>query len=72
MLQPKATLRFPYGEVSLEENEDQEEEDVAPKLAFSGILQGQVLNGICNAQYRDENVNLRYSYKVLILFSLNG
>ncbi|GKA10237.1 hypothetical protein Tco_0689670 [Tanacetum coccineum] len=34
---PKATLRFPYGEMSLEENKDQEEEEVltAPKLAVS-------------------------------------
>lgn len=60
---PKATLRFPFGEVSLEENEDQEEEDAGPKLSFSGIFKGQVLNGICNAQYRDDNLNLRYSYK---------
>ncbi|CAH1449128.1 unnamed protein product [Lactuca virosa] len=60
---PKATLRFPYGEVSLEENEDHEEEDAAPKLAVSGIFKGQVLNGICNAQYGDDNLNLRYSYK---------
>lgn len=59
---PKATLRFPFGEVSLEENEE-EEEDAVPKLSFSGIFKGQLLNGICNAQYRDDNLNLRYSYK---------
>ncbi|KAI3709397.1 hypothetical protein L2E82_39159 [Cichorium intybus] len=60
---PKATLRFPFGEVSIEENEDQEEEEAPPKLAFSGIFKGQVLNGICNAHYRDDTLNLRYSYK---------
>ncbi|XP_024985972.1 outer envelope pore protein 37, chloroplastic [Cynara cardunculus var. scolymus] len=60
---PKTTLRFPFGEVSLEENEDLEEEDASPKLSVSGIFKGQVLNGICNAQYRDDNLNLRYSYK---------
>ncbi|KAK9067248.1 hypothetical protein SSX86_014574 [Deinandra increscens subsp. villosa] len=60
---PKATLKFPYGEVSLEETEDQEEEDAAPKLSYSGILKGQVLNGICNAQFSDDMLNLRYSFK---------
>lgn len=54
--------------MSLEENEDHEEEDAAPKLSVSGIFKGQVLNGICNAQYGDDNLNLRYSYKVFILF----
>ncbi|KAI3804197.1 hypothetical protein L1987_25563 [Smallanthus sonchifolius] len=58
---PKASLKFPFGEVSLEENV--EEEDAAPKLSFSGILKGQVLKGICNAQYRDDTLNLRYSFK---------
>lgn len=64
--QPKSTLKFPFGEVSLEENEEQEvEEDVSPKLSVSGIFKAQLLNGICNAQYQDDNLNLRYSYKVL-------
>ncbi|GKC05909.1 outer envelope pore protein 37, chloroplastic [Tanacetum coccineum] len=62
---PKATLRFPYGEVSLEEYEDQgeEEEVAAPKLAVSALFKGQLLNGICNAQYMNDNLNLRYAYK---------
>ncbi|KAK1419633.1 hypothetical protein QVD17_28861 [Tagetes erecta] len=63
---PKATLKFPFGEVSLEENEEEEEEDAAataPKLAVSGILKGQLFKGICNAQFRDDNLNLRYSFK---------
>ncbi|KAL9992160.1 putative outer envelope pore protein [Helianthus debilis subsp. tardiflorus] len=63
---PKAALKFPFGEVSFEENEDQEEEeevDAAPKLAFSGILKAQVHKGILNAQYREDMLNLRYSFK---------
>ncbi|KAJ0817590.1 putative outer envelope pore protein [Helianthus annuus] len=66
---PKAALKFPFGEVSFEENEDQEEEeevDAAPKLAFSGILKAQVHKGILNAQYREDMLNLRYSFKVCV------
>ncbi|GJX12392.1 hypothetical protein Tco_0204150, partial [Tanacetum coccineum] len=55
---PKVTLRFPYGEVSLEEYEDQEEEEVltTPKFAVSAsctcisychaAAQGQILGSI--------------------------
>ncbi|OUZ99291.1 hypothetical protein BVC80_717g10 [Macleaya cordata] len=57
---PKATFRFPIGEVSLEERE---EEEVKKVLAISGIVKGQLLNGICTAEYKDEDLNLRYSYK---------
>nr|XP_043617856.1 outer envelope pore protein 37, chloroplastic [Erigeron canadensis] len=66
---PRTTLRFPYGEVSLEENEyhvEEEEENenvAAPKLSVSAIFKGQLLNGIFNAQYMDDDLNLRYSYK---------
>ncbi|KAI7737878.1 hypothetical protein M8C21_032142 [Ambrosia artemisiifolia] len=63
---PKATFKFPFGEVSLEENEDQEEEEeeaAAPKLAFSGIVKAPLLKGICNAHYSDDVLNLRYSFK---------
>ncbi|KAL8195944.1 hypothetical protein R6Q57_024944 [Mikania cordata] len=60
---PKATFKFPFGEVSLEENEGEDVEDAAPKLLFSGILKGQVLKGVCNAQYKDDALNLRYSFK---------
>ncbi|PIA25749.1 hypothetical protein AQUCO_10800027v1 [Aquilegia coerulea] len=59
---PKATFRFPLGEISVEERE-QEEEDLRRVLSVSGIVKGQLLNGICAAQYKDENLNLRYSYK---------
>ncbi|KAK9137498.1 hypothetical protein Sjap_008092 [Stephania japonica] len=30
---------------------------------MSGIVKGHLLNGVCTAQYRDEDLNLRYSYK---------
>ncbi|KAJ8433883.1 hypothetical protein Cgig2_021266 [Carnegiea gigantea] len=59
-LQPKATLKFPYGEVSLEEKEDEEEKRL---LSVSGIVKGSVLNGVCTALYKDETLNLRYCYK---------
>ncbi|KOM33848.1 hypothetical protein LR48_Vigan01g340400 [Vigna angularis] len=57
---PKATLRFPLGEVSLQEKE---EEEVKSLLSVSGILKGQFLSGVCSAQYKDEEVKLRYCYK---------
>ncbi|MCL7037113.1 hypothetical protein MKW94_011505 [Papaver nudicaule] len=58
---PRATFRFPAGEVSLEERE--EEEELKKVLSVSGIVKGQFLNGICTAQYQDDDLNLRYSYK---------
>lgn len=63
-MQPKATFRCPVGEVSLQEKE---EEDVKRLLSVSGIVKGQCLNGICTALYKDEEMKLRYSYKVLFL-----
>lgn len=57
---PKATLKFPYGEVSLEEKEDEEEKRI---LSVSGIVKGSLLNGVCTALYKDETLNLRYCYK---------
>lgn len=61
ILQPRATLKFPLGEVSLLERED---EEVKRTLSINGILKGQILNGVCTAQYRDEDLKLRYIYKV--------
>ena len=61
ILQPRATLKFPFGEVSLLERED---EEVKRTLSINGILKGQILNGVCTAQYRDEDLKLRYIYKV--------
>ncbi|KAI8537153.1 hypothetical protein RHMOL_Rhmol09G0003600 [Rhododendron molle] len=57
---PKATFKFPIGEVSFEEKE---EEEVKKMLSISGIVKGQLLNGVCTAQYQDESLNLRYLYK---------
>lgn len=57
---PRATLKFPLGEVSLEERED---EEVKRTLSVSGIVKGQILNGLCAAQFNDEDLKLRYSYK---------
>jgi hypothetical protein len=64
ILQPRATLKFPLGEVSLEERDD---EEVKKALSINGILKGQILNGVCTAQYQDEDLKLRYIYKVCIL-----
>ncbi|MFQ6632786.1 hypothetical protein Gotur_012122, partial [Gossypium turneri] len=57
---PKATIRFPTGEVTLEERED---EEVPRKLLINGILKGPILNGVGSAHYTDEELRLRYSYK---------
>ncbi|KAF6162344.1 hypothetical protein GIB67_008473 [Kingdonia uniflora] len=60
---PKATFRFPLGEVSLEERGKEEEEEVKRVLSVSGIVKSQLLNGLCTAQFNDDNLNLRYAYK---------
>ncbi|PSS35761.1 Outer envelope pore protein like [Actinidia chinensis var. chinensis] len=57
---PKATFKFPLGEVSLEEKE---EEEVKRMLSINGIIRGHLLNGVCTAQYNDESLKLRYLYK---------
>ncbi|KAH9617880.1 hypothetical protein KSS87_009980 [Heliosperma pusillum] len=57
---PRATLKFPCGEVSVEEKED---EEVKRILSVNGVVKGSILNGFCTALYKDENLNLRYSYK---------
>ncbi|KAK8503863.1 hypothetical protein V6N13_021644 [Hibiscus sabdariffa] len=59
---PKATIRFPTGEVTLEEREE-EEEEVPRKVSINGILRGPILNGIGAAHYTDEELKLRYAYK---------
>ncbi|KAF2325606.1 hypothetical protein GH714_031023 [Hevea brasiliensis] len=59
-LQPRATFKFPLGEVSLEERED---EEVKRSLSVGGIVKGQMLNGLCTAQFNDEDLKLRYAYK---------
>ncbi|KAM5548314.1 outer envelope pore protein 37, chloroplastic [Rosa sericea] len=57
---PKATLKFPLGEVTLEEKE---EEETNKMLSINGIVKGQLLNGLCTAHYMDEELKLRYSFK---------
>lgn len=57
---PRATLRFAQGEVSLEEKEIDKANRV---LSINGILKGHLLNGSCTALYKDNDLNLTYSYK---------
>ncbi|KAK4387876.1 Outer envelope pore protein 37, chloroplastic [Sesamum angolense] len=59
---PRATLKFPLGEVSLEEKEEEEEEQKRG-LSVNGIVKSHVLDGVCTARYSEENVELRYAYK---------
>ncbi|RRT63695.1 hypothetical protein BHE74_00018576 [Ensete ventricosum] len=59
---PKTTVQFPLGEVSVE-RKDQETEKA---LSISGILKGELLNGVCTALYGDEDLSVRYCYKVII------
>lgn len=63
-MQPKATIHCPLGEVSLEEKKTEEVEKV---LSVNGILKGHILNGVCTALYKDNDLNLRYCYKVIII-----
>ena len=50
------------GEVALKERE---EEEVPGTLSVNGILKGPILNGVCAAHYTNEELKLRYSYKVV-------
>ncbi|CAL0330724.1 unnamed protein product [Lupinus luteus] len=65
---PKATFKFPIGEVCLQEEEEEEEEQVVKDhtnnvLSLNGILKAQFLHGLCTAQYQDQHFKLTYSYK---------
>ncbi|KAH6809316.1 chloroplast outer envelope protein 37 [Perilla frutescens var. frutescens] len=67
---PKATFKFPLGEVSLEEKEveeveEEEEQQQEQKrtLSVSGILKSNILNGVCTARYEEESLDLRYAFK---------
>ncbi|KAG6742335.1 hypothetical protein POTOM_053205 [Populus tomentosa] len=57
---PRATLKFPHGEVSLGEKE---EEEARRTLSVSGIVKSQLTYGIFTAQFSDEDLKLRYCYK---------
>ncbi|KAL6965485.1 hypothetical protein U1Q18_036537, partial [Sarracenia purpurea var. burkii] len=52
---PKATFKFPLGEVSLEEKV---EEEAKRMLSKNGIVKGHLLNGVCTTQYRNQSLNL--------------
>ncbi|XP_052173945.1 outer envelope pore protein 37, chloroplastic [Diospyros lotus] len=58
---PRATFKFPLGEVSLEEKDEGEE--VKKMMSINGIVKGHLLDGVCTAQYKEESLNLRYLYK---------
>lgn len=66
-MQPRATVHFPLGEVSVEEKKTEEAENV---LSINGILKGHMLNGVCTALYKDNDLNLRYCFKVIIVNAL--
>eukprot|EP01018_Ginkgo_biloba_P002279 Gb_22926 [translate_table: standard] len=56
---PRATLTFPYGELKLED----EVRDEARALSINGFVVGNLMNGLCLAEYKEENLNLKYKYK---------
>ncbi|CAI8616474.1 unnamed protein product [Vicia faba] len=61
---PKATFKFPQGEISLQEKEkEKEEQQVQYSLSVTGTLQSQFFKGLCTAHYKDEEFKLRYRYK---------
>ncbi|KAK1266198.1 hypothetical protein QJS04_geneDACA015583 [Acorus gramineus] len=43
--------------------EEKQEEEVKRVLSINGILKGQLMNGLCTVQYKDNDLNLRYCYK---------
>ncbi|KAF3548108.1 hypothetical protein DY000_02002448 [Brassica cretica] len=60
---PRATLKFPLGEVSVQEKEVEEEEKSKRIVSVNGVLKRQAMNGVCSALYTDEELRLRYAYK---------
>lgn len=46
--------------------EEREEEEVQRTLSINSIVKGQIFNGVCTAHYVDEDLKLRYSFKVSI------
>nr|VDC90315.1 unnamed protein product [Brassica oleracea] len=62
-LHPRATLKFPLGEVSVQEKEVEEEEKSKRIVSVNGVLKRQAMNGVCSALYTDEELRLRYAYK---------
>ncbi|KAJ4906500.1 hypothetical protein Rs2_10158 [Raphanus sativus] len=60
---PRATLKFPLGEVSVQEKEVEEEEKSKRIISVNGILKRRAMDGVCSALYTDEELRLRYAYK---------
>ncbi|KFK37218.1 hypothetical protein AALP_AA4G229100 [Arabis alpina] len=63
---PRATLKFPLGEISVQEKDEAEEEEVEKKnrvLSVNGILKRKIMSGVCSALYTDEELRLKYAYK---------
>jgi hypothetical protein len=60
-VQPRTTFHFPIGEVSVEERRNDEEEKV---LSVHGIAKSDFLDGVLTAAYNENDVDLRYCYKV--------
>lgn len=58
---PKAVLSFPNGEIKIEDDMSKEENEKA--LSISGFLGGSALHGLLVAEYRDENLNFKYTFK---------
>lgn len=65
--QPRATFHFPIGQVSVEEKRNEDDKKV---LSVYGIGKSDFLDGVLTAQYNENDLNLRYCYKVnyLMLF----
>lgn len=61
-MQPRATLHFPIGQVSVEERRNEADEKM---LSLYGIAKSDFLDGILTAQYSENDINLRYCYKVI-------
>lgn len=59
----RASVKFPHGEISIEEKEEGEEEETEKMYSVNGVFKSHVLDGLCTAHYKDENLSLRYSYK---------
>lgn len=57
-------MKFPLGEISLEEK-DEEEEEQKRTLSVNGIVRSQMLDGLYTARFSEETLNLRYAYKVI-------
>lgn len=66
LLQQRAALQFPYGEIALEQRDNVEEtKEVEKVLSVDGILKTPLLNGVGTVVYNGKDLSLRYIYKVI-------